>query len=109
MRKRIILGLSIGIIAGMVDVTPMILQKLAWDADLSAFSMWVIIGFFISVTDIKVKGFLKGLIISYLLIIPVLIIVGGNEPKTLIPIVIMTTFLGAASGFAFEKINSRSK
>lgn len=106
MWRRIRIGLLIGIAAGILDVIPMILQKITWDANLSAFSMWVVIGFFLAVVDIRVKGILKGVIISYITIIPTLFIVVGKEPKSLIPIILMTTILGVFSGYAFEKFNS---
>ena len=109
MKRKVIIGLFIGVIAGIIDVTPMIFQKLSWDANLSAFSMWVVIGFFIAVTDFGVKGIVKGLIISFLLIIPVLFIIGSKEPRSLIPILIMTSILGALSGYVFDKLNNLPK
>jgi len=39
MRKKLIIGLFFGGIAGVIDVIPMIWQKLTWDANLSALSM----------------------------------------------------------------------
>lgn len=109
MRRSIQLGLLIGIIAGIIDVIPMIIQNLTWDANLSAFSMWIVIGFFLGATNIGVKGVVKGLIISYISIVPTLIIIGRKEPFSLIPILIMTTILGALSGYFFEKFNKPQK
>lgn len=106
MKGKILSGLMIGVTAGFIDVIPMILQKLSWDANLSAFSMWVVIGFLLAVVDIKIKGILKGLIISYITITPTLFIVGWNDPKVLIPIFVMTTILGALSGYVYERVNS---
>ena len=45
------LGLGLGIVAGVIDVLPMLAMKLPLIAELSAFSMWVVVGFFIAVTD----------------------------------------------------------
>lgn len=104
MNKKNLIGLLIGLIAGIIDVIPMILQGLTWDANLSAFSMWIIIGFFLSVTDMKIKGVLKGLVISFLVLIPNLFIIGWKEPKSLIPIFIMTVILGGLSGLVYQKI-----
>jgi len=42
--KKIYLGLLIGALAGIIDIIPMWLQKLSWDADLSAFVMWLVEG-----------------------------------------------------------------
>ena len=96
--KKILTGISVGVVCGIIDVIPMILQKLPIDADLSAFSMWVVIGFLLSVTELKINGILKGLLISYVTIIPVAIIIGFKEPFTLIPIFVMTTILGSLAG-----------
>jgi hypothetical protein len=104
MNKKNLIGLLIGLIAGIIDVIPMILQGLTWDANLSAFSMWIIIGYFMSVTTLKIKGVLKGLLISFLILIPSLFIIGWKEPKSLIPIFIMTIILGGLSGLVYQKI-----
>jgi len=104
MQKNILLGLLIGIIAGILDVIPMIIKGLTWDANLSAFSMWIVIGFFLSVTNIKLNGILKGLIISFLILLPNLFIIGWKEPFSIIPIFIMTAILGSLTGFIYQKI-----
>jgi hypothetical protein len=104
MNKKILAGLLIGLIAGIIDVIAMILQRLTWDANLSAFSMWIIIGYFLSITEMKIKGVSKGLVISFLILIPSLFIIGWKEPKSLLPIFIMTVILGGLSGFVYQKI-----
>lgn len=109
MKHKIFIGISIGTLAGIIDVIPMILQNLTWDANLSAFSMWVIIGFFVAVTEIGVRGVLKGLIISYLLIVPVLFIIGWKEPLSLVPILAMTTILGGLVGYFYNRIVKSEK
>ena len=57
--KKIKLGLILGFVAGLIDITPMIIQKLTWDANLSALTMWTIVGFFISTIDIKIHPIIK--------------------------------------------------
>ncbi len=96
-------GILLGAVAGIIDVIPMIMQNLTWDANLSAFSMWVISGFLISTSDLKVKGYLKGLLISLLLLIPVGVIIAWKEPISLIPMGIMTVILGSLLGHFVEK------
>ncbi|OFX34497.1 MAG: hypothetical protein A2X08_10330 [Bacteroidetes bacterium GWA2_32_17] len=105
--KKATTGILLGIAAGIIDVTPMIIQKLTWDANISAFSMWVIIGFLISITDIKINPIIKGIVISYLALAPCAILIGWKEPKALIPIIIITTVLGALLGFSINKINNK--
>jgi len=103
MMKRIIIGLILGAAAGILDVIPMVLQKLTWDANLSAFSMWVVSGFMISTSALKINNILKGIIISFLLLFPYAILIGWNQPTNLIPIAIMTLILGSLLGFSIHK------
>ena len=103
MKKKIIIGLIFGIIAGIIDVIPMIIQKLSMDANLSAFCFWIVSGFLISTSELKVPSILKGIIISFLILIPVVIIIAWQNPKSLIPISIMTLILSGLLGFVIER------
>lgn len=98
-------GILLGIIAGIIDIIPMVLQKLTWDANLSAFSLWAISGFLIASTNLKINGVAKGIFISFLVLLPSAIIIGWQEPFSLIPITIMTLILGSALGFLIDKHN----
>jgi hypothetical protein len=101
--KKTRLGILLGIIAGVLDVIPMVIQKLSWDANISAFCFWIISGFIISTSNLKIKGALKGLIISLILIIPTAILIGWKEPVSLIPIVILNIIFGTTIGFLIDK------
>ncbi|MBU1911717.1 MAG: hypothetical protein ABID61_00210 [Candidatus Micrarchaeota archaeon] len=103
LRNKIHKGILLGAIAGVIDVVPMILQNLTWDANLSAFVHWVIAGFVISTSDLKMKGPVKGLVISALLAIPIMILVGWSDPVSIIPIGIMTVILGSLLGYLIDK------
>jgi len=127
--KRTIVGLSLGLVAGLIDLIPMFIQKLSWDANLSALSMWIIIGFFISNIDFQInrtvktimvgpiidnsKGqwnpLIKGSIISLLMLIPCAFLIGWKEPAALVPIVSITTLLGGLLGYSITKVNKLLK
>ncbi len=98
--NNFLIALSIGICAGIVDVIPMLIQKLNKTASLSAFSHWVVLGLIIPFVDWDIDPWLKGLIIAELSGIPIMIIVGAQDRKALIPITVMSAILGAAVGFA---------
>jgi hypothetical protein len=104
MRKKIIFGIGLGIIAGLIDLTPMILQDLPWNANLSAFTMWLVIGFLVSVSDLKINEILKSILIAFLVLLPSLFIIGVQNPISLIPILVMTLLLSSMLGFAYGKI-----
>jgi len=104
--NKIKYGIGIGIIAGILDVIPMILQKLTWDANLSAFSMWVIIGFILAISELRLNGIFKGIMVSFLILLPSAILIGWKEPISLLPISVMTLILGSLSGYIIDKFGS---
>lgn len=106
--NKIIIGILLGVIAGIIDLIPMILQNLSWDANLSAFSMWVVVGFLTSVTEIKINQIFKSILIAFLALLPTAILLAWKDPVSLIPITIMTIILGGLLGFFF-KILSKTK
>jgi hypothetical protein len=107
--KRIWIGIFVGIIAGILDLIPMIIQGLTWDANISAFSMWVIIGFITAKIDLKLNPIIKGILIAFLVLFPSAILIGSQEPISLIPISIMTLILGGLQGFIIDKLQNHRK
>ena len=105
--KKMIIGLALGTVAGILDVIPMILQNLTWDADVSALAMWMVVGFFIASVELKMNPVLKGVLTAFLVSLPSAILIGWKEPVSLIPIFIMTTLLGALLGFAIHKMTEQ--
>lgn len=104
MKKQIITGLLLGLSAGIIDVIPMILQHLTWDANLSAFSMWIVIGFLMAIVQFPIKSLGKGLLISFCVLLPSLFIIGWKEPTSLVPIITMTAILGSLLGLLYQRI-----
>jgi len=102
MKKRIAVGVIVGFIAGILDVLPMLMQKLTWDANLSALTLWIVVGFLLATSDLRLPAVPKGLVIAYLCLSPSLFIIGWNNPASLIPVFIMTTILGALVGYIFH-------
>lgn len=105
MNKNKLIGILFGIIAGILDVIPMVIQKLTWDANISAFSMWVIVGLMISSIDFKIPPIIKGILVSFLILLPTAILIGWKEPLSLLPISLMTIILGGSLGLAIDKAN----
>lgn len=107
MIRKVFTGILLGVAAGIIDVIPMLIQKLTWDANLSAFSMWVVIGFLLTITDLKLNSVIKGVVISLLVLLPTAIIIGWNEPFSLLPIFIITVFLGGLLGYFVNKLTKQ--
>ena len=101
--KKIKIGLLLGMAAGVIDVIPMIMQNLTWDANISAFTMWIVVGFLIATMDLNINSIIKGILTAFLVLLPTAILIGWKEPVSLIPIAIMTTILGGLLGFLINK------
>ncbi len=100
----IVTGILLGIVAGIIDVIPMIIKKLTWDASISAFAMWVVVGFFIAAIDLNIQPMVEGILIALLTLLPCAILIGWKEPKSLITIVSITVVLGGLLGWLMPKI-----
>ena len=101
--KKVQLGLLLGAAAGIIDVIPMILQGLTWDANISAFLFWIVVGFIIATSKIGLRGALKGLAIAIVLLIPLIPLIGWSDPIALIPVASMTFVLGALLGYLIDR------
>lgn len=98
--NNILIALCIGVAAGIIDVTPMIIQKLDKTANWSAFIHWVVLGLIIPFVHWDIDPWLKGLIIGVLTTVPVMIIVAQNGKKALIPMTLFSAILGTGVGIA---------
>jgi len=96
--SKLIISLFIGLIAGIIDVIPMLIQKLDVYACLSAFVHWVVLGVLISYADFSMPSWLKGLIIALMSAIPIIILVLKDDLKNILPIIIMSAILGICIG-----------
>ena len=96
----IFIALIIGIIAGVIDVIPMLIQKLNRFANLSAFTHWVILGLIIPFVSWNIDPWLKGLIIGELTAIPVILMLIQKDKKSVIPILLMSALLGIGVAIA---------
>ena len=92
--EKILIALAIGIIAGIIDIIPMVIQKMDKFANLSAFFHWVVLGLIIPFVSWDIEPWLKGLIIAELSAIPILLIVAPKDKNAIIPIMIMSAILG---------------
>ena len=107
MKRNIVLGVLLGMIAGILDVIPMVAQELTWDANLSAFFLWVVSGFMLATSNLRLHSVLKGILIAFICLLPSLFIIGWNDPMSLVPIGIMTLLLGSLLGFSYGRLSKQ--
>ena len=85
--RNILTALSIGTVAGIIDVVPMIIQKLDKYSCISAFVHWIVLALIIPYVCWDIQPWLKGVIIAELTAIPIMILVYPQDSKALIPII----------------------
>ena len=98
--RGILIALGIGIVAGIIDVIPMIIQKMDKRSNISAFFHWVVLGLIIPFVSWNIAPWLKGIIIAELSAIPILLIISSTDKKAIIPITVMSAILGIAVAIA---------
>ena len=97
--REMLLTLLIGVIAGIIDVLPMIKMKLDKYSVSSAFVHYIIAPFIIFNTELfGMVWWLKGGVISLLLAVPTMILVAKDDKKSVVPMVIMSIILGTLVG-----------
>jgi hypothetical protein len=99
--KPLLISAVIGVAAGLLDISPMIAQKLERRSIVSAFLQY----FFVSIVIVKINlpgiaWWMQGSLISLALALPVIIIVSEKDTKS-VPIIACTAIiLGALIGIA---------
>ncbi len=95
---KLLIIISIGIIAGIIDVIPMVIQKLDKYANISAFVHWIVVTIFIAYIQIPIAPWLKGFLVAEMAAIPVMIQQLKDSPKSIVPIAIFSAVLGTLVG-----------
>jgi len=98
-----LIAIIIGLVAGLIDVTPMIIMKLEKAANISAFVHYFVLGLIIPFVGWDIAPWIKGIIISILSALPVMIIVYPKDKKAIIPMIVFSLILGAGIGIAGAK------
>lgn len=97
--NEILLALLIGCVAGIIDITPMIKQRLGVFAIGSAFTQWLVLGLLIPNTTLfGLSGWANGMTIAVLTALPIIILVAETDKKAVPIIISMSAILGSAVG-----------
>lgn len=99
--NSLLVSALIGVVAGAIDIIPMIVQKLGKRKISSAFLQY----FFVSIVIVNINlpgiaWWLQGGIISLALSLPVVIVVSGSDKKVMPIIIGMAVVLGTLISFA---------
>jgi hypothetical protein len=99
--RILLFSIIIGIFAGIIDIVPMIIQKLDKRAILSAFLQYFFVSIIIVNIDLPgISWWLEGGIISLALATPVIVIVAEKDRKAIPIIASMAILLGTLISIA---------
>ena len=99
MKQKLLVAFFVGVIAGLIDITPGLIRGVDVHITLAGFFFWVGLGPAIAFISLPIKDWLKGLIVASILAIPGIILMAMIEPNTVIPMIVVTVLLGSLVGF----------
>ena len=102
MKKNIII-LTIGLVAGILDLIPLIFVQAPLFNMLSIVAFWVSATIFIANTMLLKNYILNGLIIAIILMLPMALAVSASNPKDFMPMMFMAIILGPLVGLSTNK------
>ena len=98
---KLFLSVIIGLVAGIIDIIPMVIQKLDKRASISAFLQYFFVSIIIVNIDLPhIAWWLQGGLISVALALPVVVIVSTQDKKSVPIILTMALILGTLIGVA---------
>jgi len=103
---KIFVALGIGIVAGAIDIVPMVRQKMHFSSIQCVFAQWVFIGLIVPFISWDLPPWLKGLIVAQLGMVPLILLAYGRAKKSPVPIVIFAAILGVGIGVLNDVVHS---
>jgi hypothetical protein len=97
------IAIIIGLVAGLIDVIPMIIQKLDRSSNISAFIHYFALGLIIPFVNWDLTPWIKGILIAFMTSIPFMVLVFPKDKKAVVPMIIFSLILGAGIGIAGAK------
>lgn len=106
---KIFKALLLGLAAGIIDVIPMILQGLPWEANVSALLHWLSLGIIITYARMPLSNWASGMLIALLTGIPIAILNYPNDPASVIPIITFSVVLGGLLGYTSDRLINKQQ
>jgi hypothetical protein len=91
-------AIAIGVLAGVIDVIPMLVQEIDMTSCLSAFVHWVVLGVLISYLRAPIPDWAKGGAIGFFSALSIVILIAQSDPKSILPILMTSIVLGWVVG-----------
>ena len=99
---KLLIALGVGIVAGGLDVFPMLKKEIPKASIWSVFVQWVLISIVISYIDWYAQGWLRGLVIAELGMLPFMILAIHRNKKAILPFILTAAPLGMLMGVVLD-------
>ncbi len=95
---EILIALLIGVIAGLIDIFPMVKRPIPRESIIATFAQWVLLGLVIPFVSWPTPTWLTGAILGLLGMAPSMIVAHKRNPSSVIPTAVFGVALGAGIG-----------
>jgi len=106
MKKKTTIAIIIGLIAGILDLIPLILVSAPILNMISILMFWIVTSYFVAHVKLSKNTILNGLILSTLNMLPLVIVIYTVNPKDFMPMLSMAIVLGPLVGYLNGRFNS---
>ena len=97
--KKIIVSFGIGILAGLLDLIPLVLVKAPLLNMASIVMFWIVTSIFVGQIKLLKNSLLNGLVLSTLNMVPMVMVIYTINPKDFFPMLSMAILLGPLVGY----------
>jgi hypothetical protein len=101
--SKLLPSVCIGALAGLVDVTPMVMRHADWSVVLSAFAHWIVVGVLVAYVQIPQPPWMKGVLVAVATALPTVVERTSHNLQSAFGILAMSIVLGAVIGWANAK------
>ena len=98
LKKKTVVSFLIGALAGLIDIIPGVIEGVDFRITMAGYTFWMVIGFIVAHVSLPMKDWLKGLVIAVLLSIPGIMLISVVDPRSVLPMIIITVLLGPIVG-----------
>jgi hypothetical protein len=97
--SKLLITFAIGLVAGLIDILPMMLRGVDRVQLASVFVHWFVATIFISYVVMPIPPIAKGALIGLLSALPALITYSASAPTRVLPVAAIAVVLGGAIGY----------
>lgn len=99
MSKKALIALIVGLVAGGLDLIPLIMVGAPLLNMVSILAFWIVTSYFIAHIELIKNAALNGLVLATFNMVPLVIVIYTINPKDFLPMLSMAVILGPLVGY----------